>query len=531
MVNMKPTFDGLRRWTARILLVSGLVLGATGLTFRPAKAAQEKEYYRLVTITTSQALTGSRAKKWKPPPRELVLEVSGLAVLDRQRLAVAIRKGEVWILGNVYQEPPSQVTYHRFANALHEPLGLLRRGDALLTAQRSEVTQLRDIDGDQVADEYLTVAKGWGVTGNYHEYAFGPKVDGAGNLWITLNLGLGLKPDQRNRTIRNAQLGVAQGKWRGWGLKINSAGKLIPVCAGMRSPSGLGANAAGDMFYTDQQGNWVGTNALHHMREGAFFHHPEALASMQLPDSPIRDIRQIPAGLSFPEAVQRLPQLKPPAVWFPYRKVGQSPTDIVLDDTGGKFGPFNGQLFIGEFTLSSISRVFLEKVRGEYQGACFPFREGFASAVLRMAFGSDGSMFAGLSNRGWSSLGTASYGLQRIVWTGRQPFEIQEMRALKDGFELLFTKPVSASSASDATRYRMQSYTYRYHPQYGSDEILRRQLTIQSATVDGERRRVRLRVDGLRELFVHELHVEGLQSDEGDMLLHPRAYYTLNRIP
>ena len=215
----------------------------------------------------------------------------------------------------------------------------------------------------------------------------------------------------------------------------------------------------------------------------------------------------------------------------PYRKVGQSPTDIVLDNTGGKFGPFSGQLFIGEFTLSSMSRVFLEKVGGEYQGACFPFREGFASAVLRMAFGSDGSMFAGLSNRGWSSLGTASYGLQRIVWTGRQPFEIQEMRALPDGFELLFTKPVSAAIASDVARYRMQSYTYRYQPQYGSDEILRRQLAIQSATVGAERRRVRLRVAGLRELFVHELQITGVQSDEGEMLLHPRAYYTLNRIP
>ena len=340
MVNVKLALDSVLHRVVRCVLITGLIQLTTGYAVLPGNAAQEKDYYRLVTITTSQALTGSRAKKWKPPPRELVLEVSGLAVLDRQRLAVAIRKGEVWILDNVYEEPPSRVTYHRFASALHEPLGLLRRGDALLTAQRSEVTQMRDIDGDQVADEYLTVAKGWGVTGNYHEYAFGPKVDGAGNLWITLNLGLGLKPDQRRRTIRNPQLGVSQGKWRGWGLKITPSGKLVPVCAGMRSPSGIGVNAAGDMFYTDQQGNWVGTNALHHMREGVFFHHPEALASMQLPDSPIRDIRQIPAGVSFPEAVQRLEQLKPPAVWFPYRKVGQSPTDIVLDNTGGKFGPF-----------------------------------------------------------------------------------------------------------------------------------------------------------------------------------------------
>ena len=80
----------------------------------------------------------------------------------------------------------------------------------------------------------------------------------------------------------------------------------------MRSPSGLGANAAGDMFYTDQQGNWVPTNSLHHMRKGAFFHHPEALASMSLPGSPIKGITKIPAGLPYPAAMKQLPQLKPP---------------------------------------------------------------------------------------------------------------------------------------------------------------------------------------------------------------------------
>ena len=215
-------------------------------------------------------------------------------------------------------------------------------------------------------------------------------------------------------------------------MKLTPQGELIPVCAGMRSPCGLGANRAGDMFYTDQQGNWVGTNSLHHMRTGAFFHHADALASMNLPGSPIRGIQSVPSGLPLPTAVKRMPQLKPPAVWFPYKKVGQSATDIMLDDSGGKFGPFDGQLFVGEFTLSSVSRVFLEKVEGEYQGACFPFREGFASAVIRMAQGHDGSKFVGLSNRGWSSLGTAAFGLQRLVWTGKMPMEITLLNAQEE---------------------------------------------------------------------------------------------------
>ena len=223
--------------------------------------------------------------------------------------------------------------------------------------------------------------------------------------------------------------------------------------------------------------------------------------------------------------------MRPPAVWFPYKKAGQSPTDILLDTSDGKFGPFSGQLFVGEFTLSSIHRVFLEKVDGEYQGAVFPFRSGFASAVLRLGQGTDGSVLAGLSNRGWSSLGTASYGLQRLVWTGKTPFEIQEMRALPDGFELTFTRPVDPQTARDVTSYTMTSHTYLYHLAYGSDEIKKEKLPITKAQVSNDGQRVRLHVSGLRKLYVHELQADGLRSHDGQPLLHTSAYYTLNKIP
>lgn len=492
---------------------------------------EESDFYRLVPVAVSETSTNSRSANWKPAPDGLALEVSGLTVLDDRRVAVAIRKGEIWILEGVYDEPPDQVSYHQFASALHEPLGLISHNGAFYTVQRSELTRIRDSNGDGTADEYLTVAKGWGVTGGYHEYAYGPELDRDGNLWLTLNIGLGLKGPHLKRTIVDPVLGYRQGRWRGWGMKVTPSGELIPVCAGMRSPCGIGANAAGDMFYTDQQGNWVATNSLHHMRTGAFFHHVEALASMSEDGSPISGVREVPGGLAYPEALRQFPQLRPPAVWFPYKKAGQSATDIMLDDSDGKFGPFAGQLFIGEFTQAAMNRVFLEKVGGEYQGACFPFRSRFASAVLRMAQGTDGSVFVGLTNRGWSSLGTASYGLQRLVWTGKVPFEIKEMRAKPDGFELVFTRPVDRRTASASASYQMNSYTYLYHSTYGSDEIQKRQPEISRAVVSDDGLRVRLHVDGLRELFVHELTAPDLRSQMGEPLLHAHAWYTLNRIP
>ena len=45
----------------------------------------------------------------------------------------------------------------------------------------------------------------------------------------------------------------------------------------------------------------------------------------------------------------------------------------IFDYTGGKFGPFAGQMFIGDQSRSNIMRVSLDKVGGEYQGVIFDF--------------------------------------------------------------------------------------------------------------------------------------------------------------
>ncbi|MFP6616958.1 MAG: hypothetical protein VCB26_11190, partial [Candidatus Hydrogenedentota bacterium] len=319
--------------------------------------------------------------------------------------------------------------------------------------------------------------------------------------------------------------------WRGWGMMLDDDGELVPVCAGMRSPSGLGANNAGDMFYTDQQGNWVPTGSLHQMRPGAFFGHVDSLKHTRKAESPLAHPGQIPSKIPLPEAIERIPALKLPAIWFPYRKMGMSATDILSEETGGKFGPFEGQLFVGDFTMARINRVFLEKVGGEYQGACFPFRKGFQSAVVRMAWGTDGSMIVGETNRGWNSTGVTSYGLERVVWTGKMPFEILSMSAEPDGFTLRFTKAVDVESAGDVESYDLSSYTYLYHQDYGSPEIDGKDLVIAGTEVSADRMSVRLRVEGLRESYVHEVHAAGVRSGDGESLWHDDGYYTLNRIP
>ena len=42
---------------------------------------------------------------------------------------------------------------------------------------------------------------------------------------------------------------------------------------------------------------------------------------------------------------------------------------------------------------------------------------------------------------------------------------------------------------------------------------------------------VTLEVEGLAPYYVHELRLDGVRSAEGLPVLHPEAYYTLNRLP
>lgn len=485
--------------------------------FTTAVAEEEPIAYERFEILAASSPTDSRDRDWQPG-EGLALEVGGLQWIGPDRLAVAIRKGEVWMLDGVLGDDRERIRYHQFASGLHEPLGLLGDGGELLVAQRAEVTRLADRSGDGVADSYLTAADGWGVTGSYHAYTYGPVRDGDGRLWVTLNLDMGEHSDNSTG-------------WRGWGGVIDDDGRFAPLAAGMRSPAGLGNNLEGDVFFTDQQGTWVPATPVYHLRPGVFYGNQEALATHDQPGAPFQLTRVPPANVSYPEALAASPEFVPPAVWLPYHKMGRSGTDLRVIDADGAFGPFDGQLLVGEFTNAGINRVFLEKVDGEYQGACFPFLDGFPSAVFRLEFAPDGSLFVGMTNRGWSSLGPRAYGLVRVRFTGATPFAMREMSARPDGFELRFTEPVDPATALAPGAFSMSSYTYRYSSAYGSDEIDTRGHDITAVEVAADGMSVRLRVSDLRPLHVHELNNSGLRSADGRRLDHADAYYTLNKIP
>ena len=475
--------------------------------------ADIENYYQIETI---------------PYPVDAAMEGTGLVTLPDSRIAVATRRGEIWILQNPYMYDREHPRFTRFAHGLHEPIGLEFKDDAFYLAQRGELTRVRDRSGDGLADSYESIYS-WPQTGNHHAYSYGPKKLPDGRMWVTLGLDSPFGGQDHNASYV---------LWRGWTGIISDEGTFEPIATGLKQGLGFALNAEDDMFFVDHDGRWVGSGYLTHIEKGDFLGHPAGLKWKDHPDSPVSielSHHDIPSTTRpMYELANKHDSWKTPSVWLPHgTEIGQgAQNDILLDNTGGNFGPFENQLFINEHTGLSLSRVFLEKVDGTYQGAAFPFITGLLSGPVGQTWGSDGSMFIGMTDRGWTSGGGEEpHGLQRIVWTGEVPFEVKAIRAMPDGFELEFTRPADPDLLNDPSLYSVLSFIYMYRTEYASPIINDEENQIVGVKASDDGKRVRLVVDNLRRQYIHEIRLGSLVDREGVPLLHDVAYYTLNNIP
>ena len=221
----------------------------------------------------------------------------------------------------------------------------------------------------------------------------------------------------------------------------------------------------------------------------------------------------------------------PYAVVFPYKRMGRSISGYMVDRTGGKFGPFENQMFIADFSLGVVMRVTTEKVDGVWQGACYPFREGFDTGLLAVQFTPQGSLIAGGTNRGWPVRGAKAYAIQRLDWTGLVPFEIKKITAQPTGFEVEFTKPVNREIAANPKTWQLKTFTHIYRQAYGSPEVDQTEPNATAASVSKDGLKVAIEVEGMVQGHVHDFFLPEMESAEGEKLLHSSAYYTLNEIP
>ena len=251
----------------------------------------------------SDALVAREESFWKrtpvPAPDDIALEVSGILPLPGKRLLVTTRRGEIWWIDGAYEADPHP-KFTLFASGLHEPLGIIAAPKGgFYVAQRQEVTRLVDTDNDGRADVFETVAK-IPISGSYHEYAFGPILAPNGNLRVTLNVAFGGSTQ-------------SPAPWRGWMVEITPDGQFIPIASGLRSPNGFMLTSSGDWFYSENQGEWVGSGRVTQIETGDFMGHPAGLAwtSICAPPESIRARAAIPGARASSCGASTMP----PASW------------------------------------------------------------------------------------------------------------------------------------------------------------------------------------------------------------------------
>ncbi len=228
---------------------------------------------------------------------------------------------------------------------------------------------------------------------------------------------------------------------------------------------------------------------------------------------------------------ERVKQLTPYAVIFPYTRMGRSITGFTVNRTKGKFGPFEDQIFVGDYTLSVVMRATTEQVNGVWQGACYPFREGLSTGVLNVEFTRGGGLLCGGTNRGWPVRGTKAFALERIDWSGKVPFEIKRIGIEPTGFRVEFTKPVDAATGGSAKNYKVGTIAHPYHSGYGGPEIEQTEPAVKAVELAPDGLSAVLTLEKLTRGHVYEFDLGKLRSRDKDELLHRNAYYTVNEVP
>ncbi|GMA33332.1 hypothetical protein GCM10025875_33240 [Litorihabitans aurantiacus] len=460
---------------------------------------------QLDSVNPNYTLTDLRPADFEP-------KVSGLAFDDADRLLVSTtgsvssggwvpdaEPGEVFALDNVLGETSAaEVEYTKIASDLFNPMGIAYVDGKLYASERDGLTELSDLDGDGFYEDHRTFAT-WPDGGNFHEFAFG-LIHDEENFYVNLSVAI-----NNGGASTNPQPAAD----RGTTLRIDrETGEVEYVAGGLRTPNGIGFGPENEIFAMDNQGDWLPSSKLVHVKDGRFFNHYTNPAG-RFDDQPVT----------------------PPALWLPQNDISNSPsTPITLEA-----GPFAGQMLFGDVTYGGLQRAFLEEVDGEYQGAAFRHTAGLEVGANRVITGPDGALYVGGTGEGgnWGESGKLRYGLQKLTPVNADTFDMTSVSVVEGGFEITYTEPISTETAeSIADAYRATQWRYVPTAGYGGPKVDETGLVVSDAVVSEDRTKVTLQLDGLEPgHVVHLRSPRPFESESGKELWSTEAWYTLNSLP
>ena len=106
--------------------------------------------------------------------------------------------------------------------------------------------------------------------------------------------------------------------------------------------------------------------------------------------------------------------------------------------------------------------------------------------------------------------------------------EMHHVSLTKDGFTIVFTKPVDKKSAADAASYSIKHWGYEYRAEYGSSKVGMTDVKPSRITVAEDGKSVHLSMDLVKDRVYEFIIQSGLTGAGGSKFTNSRGWYTLN---
>ncbi len=482
-------------------LLTGEHLKHQGIQFRgTVPYAPRDELIRSIpgnTIPVAGVHPSLQLKQFRPTsfqPR-----VGGMDMLSDGRLLIATwdKEGAVYVIDSQEDNVSGGISIQRIAAGLAEPLGLKVVDNRIFVLQKHELTELIDHNGDEIIDEYRAVSNLWGVSSNYHEFAFGLEyLDG----YFYAALGIAVTPEGKSVNQQHTD--------RGKLIQISPEdGNYDIVASGLNSPNGLTISNNNRLFVTDNEGEWIPGGKLIEIQAGAFYGQRSALIDKQNP-----------------------PLETQPLLWIP-KQIIVSPSQPIQWTNG----PYKDQYLIGDIVDGGIRRAFIDVVDGTSQGGMMRFSQGFESGVNRLVWDkSNNNLYVGgVGITGdWQQGETLQYGLHKLAMTGKTAFEILETRLQTNGMKIIMTSPIHPGEVLQPSSFMATQWFYQPDLQYGGKMLGKTLLEIKSVSISEDRQEIFLEIPGIKENRIVDIRIVSPFIDtEERSLWSTKVWYTVHKKP
>ena len=461
---------------------------------------------------------------------------TGLLVLAAAGIATAAAGDEPGILVRVYNVGESM---HRLPTlAPHQTPNFVKISASIdLDSSRGDFGEL--------ADNFITELTGFLSVEQSARYAFRLISDDGAKLWIDDALVIdhdGLHgPDPKDGSVH---LDAGRHKLRilhfeaGGGERLTLRWKPPGTSAGAEYatiPAAALSHAAGASLATSpgkkrviqplrrgRPGDGTPVEGVHPMFEGRTEHkiHNVLLVShLRMLDSRIKVLTRdaipfepTPPGASF--------------IWLPQAEA----TFVKMSVIRVPAGVFLDQALLAE-SHGFVRRMFLESVGDRWMGCILRFMRIDARKLYAVELDRKGKLHALQAIEG-ESRGSVTRAIEhRFLPTGATAFEILAVRAMTNGFEIEFTKPLDSRVGWEAESFYVEKWPFDLEKQQSPTRDGVR-YPVKSASVSADRMRVFLEIEDLKTSHVVYLRLlTPCVSEDGELPWSTEAWYTLNAIP